>query len=48
MLHEVVTLPEGCGPLNIFHLRLGDISEQRSGPADSGGQGSGSSEANVS
>ncbi|CAI8021809.1 hypothetical protein GBAR_LOCUS12871 [Geodia barretti] len=47
MLHQVITLPEGCGPLNIFHLRLGDISEQRSGPADSGGQGSGSSEANV-
>ena len=48
MLHEVFTRKaEGCG-LNEFNLRLGDIREQRSGPADFGGQESGSSEANVS
>ncbi|CAI8021810.1 hypothetical protein GBAR_LOCUS12871 [Geodia barretti] len=47
MLHEVFTRKaEGCG-LNEFNLRLGDIREQRSGPADSGGKRSGSSAVNV-
>lgn len=48
MLHQVITLPEGCGPLNVFHLRLSNILEQRSRPAEQESGGVLESGANVS
>ena len=48
MLHKVITLPEGCGPLNVFHLRLSDIVEQRNRPAEQESGGVFESGTNVS